>query len=246
MAVAAAASTLRNMLVQRVGKKIVAVGRNYVAHAAEMNASADAARTSDPLIFLKPTSSYVLPPGPIVRPRGFEIQHEVELGVVIGENAVRNVSVAKAMDAVVGYVCAIDVTARNVQNVAKEKGHPWTVSKSCDTFCPISDLIPRQKLPDDVLLEKGVELYLKVNGQERQRDSTLSMVWTVPELISYVSSRMTLESGDIILTGTPSGVAYMLPGDVVEAGITNHCSITFDVQDGESSAWDEYRSSMAT
>ena len=199
MSVSAAASSmstaLRNMLIQKVGKKIVAVGRNYAEHAAEMKASADATRTagSEPLIFLKPTSSYVVEPGQILRPRGFEIQHEVELGVVIGPTEVKNCSVAAAMDAVAGYVCAIDVTARNIQNKAKEKGHPWTVSKSCDTFTPVSNIIPRTKLADKLILEDGVELFLRVNGQERQRDSTRSMIWSVPELICYISSRMTLE-----------------------------------------------------
>mmetsp|Transcript_8153 Transcript_8153/g.17568 ORF Transcript_8153/g.17568 Transcript_8153/m.17568 type:complete len:286 (+) Transcript_8153:145-1002(+) len=268
----AAAGELRSLLVRKVGRKIVAVGRNYAEHAAEMGDVARAATKSTgppgplPLLFLKPTTSYVSPPGPILVPRGMELSHEVELGVVLAKqlssadidmNAPR-----KVMDAVAGYVCAIDVTARNVQASAKKQGHPWTLSKSCDTFTPVSYIIPRKTLSDDRLLgpellvspearhsssenralqdeNHGVTLFLEVNGELRQEDNTRNMLCDIPTVLSYISSYITLEEGDVVLTGTPSGVGPLVAGDVVTAGIRElKTEIKFNVAARQLTPWE--------
>jgi len=243
MSLSSPAARLRNMLVNRVGKKIVAVGRNYKEHAAEMG---DFSKQEAPLIFIKPTTSYVTAPGPILIPKYMKCHYEVELGVVISKT-VTDVDPELAMDSVAGYLCAIDVTARNVQQVAKDKGLPWTVSKGCDTFTPISDLIPKSKVPDEqILFGQGLELYLKVNGEEKQRDFTSNMIWPIPQLISYISSVITLQEGDVILTGTPKGVGYFKPGDTLEAGITNIVNMSFRAEQKPESRWDHTRSSLAS
>lgn len=115
----------------------------------------------------------------------------------------------------IGYALSIDMTARNAQNEAKKKGLPWDISKGFDTFLPISDIIPKSDIPDP----HKVDLYLTVNNEHRQADSTELFLFQIPRLISDISKVMTLEKGDIILTGTPKGVGPVVPGDVMRAGI---------------------------
>ncbi len=107
------------------------------------------------------------------------------------------------------------MTARNIQNEAKKKGLPWDISKGFDTFLPISDIIPKSAIPDP----HNIELYLTVNNEARQRDSTQLLLFTIPRLLSDISKVMTLEKGDIVLTGTPKGVGLVVPGDIMRAGI---------------------------
>lgn len=114
-----------------------------------------------------------------------------------------------------GYALAIDMTARNIQNEAKKKGLPWDISKGFDTFLPISHVIPKSKIPDP----HDIEIWLKVNGETHQEDSTNLFLFQVPRVISDISKVMTLEAGDIIITGTPKGVGPVVPGDVMTAGI---------------------------
>jgi len=118
-------------------------------------------------------------------------------------------------DASRGYALAIDMTARNIQNEAKKKGLPWDIAKGFDTFLPISNVIPKSAIPDP----HNIELYLKVNDEVRQQDSTELLLFTIPRLLSDISKVMTLEKGDIVLTGTPKGVGPVVPGDVMRAGI---------------------------
>lgn len=114
-----------------------------------------------------------------------------------------------------GYALAIDMTARNIQNEAKKKGLPWDISKGFDTFLPISHVIPKSKIPDP----HDIEIWLKVNGETHQEDSTNLFLFQVPRVISDISKVMTIEAGDIIITGTPKGVGPVVPGDVMTAGI---------------------------
>jgi acylpyruvate hydrolase len=114
-----------------------------------------------------------------------------------------------------GYAIGIDMTARNVQNEAKKKGLPWDIAKGFDTFLPISQIIQKSQIPDP----HNAELYLTVNNEDRQRDSTELMLFRIPRLLSDISKVMTLEEGDIVLTGTPKGVGPVVPGDVMRAGI---------------------------
>ena len=116
------------------------------------------------------------------------------------------------------YVLGIDMTARNVQDEAKKKGLPWSIAKGFDTFLPISGMIPKSVLPEPAE-DSRVQLYLKVNGEERQRDSTDLMLFRIPRMLSDISKVMSLEEGDLVLTGTPKGVGQVKGGDVMTAGL---------------------------
>jgi len=120
-----------------------------------------------------------------------------------------------ALDAIESYAISIDMTARNAQNEAKKKGLPWDIAKGFDTFLPISNVIEKSAIPDP----HNVELYLTVNNEHRQLDSTELMLFRIPRIISDISKVMTLEEGDIVLTGTPKGVGPVVPGDVMRAGV---------------------------
>eukprot|EP01113_Clastostelium_recurvatum_P008916 TRINITY_DN1424_c0_g1_i1.p1 TRINITY_DN1424_c0_g1~~TRINITY_DN1424_c0_g1_i1.p1 ORF type:complete len:218 (+),score=68.11 TRINITY_DN1424_c0_g1_i1:144-797(+) len=201
------------------GRKIVAIGRNYAEHAKELGNAVP----SKPFFFLKPTSSYIREGQNIEIPEGADVHHEVELGVIIGKPG-RDIPVDQAMDHVAGYCLSLDMTARNLQAEAKAKGLPWSAAKGYDTFCPISAFIPRDRIPDP----SKVELWLNVNGKQRQRGTTDMMLFNIPSLISYVSTIMTLEKDDLIQTGTPSGVGPVVAGDVVTAGLTDILEMKFD------------------
>eukprot|EP00434_Breviolum_minutum_P010844 symbB.v1.2.009560.t1/scaffold598.1/size183230/2 len=205
------------------GRKIVAVGKNYRKHIAEMaqiGTAKDEKFVAEgpkvPVLFLKPTSSYLpMGVGPILLPQGIgPVHHEVELGVVIGQRCKR-VPEAKAMEVVAGYTVALDLTARDLQSAAKERGLPWSVPKGYDHFTPVGSFIDKSKISDPSTLE----LFCEVNGVERQKGHTKDMIFHVPRLIMEISKVFTLEAGDLILTGTPEGVGPIKAGDVVRAGI---------------------------
>ena len=115
----------------------------------------------------------------------------------------------------VGYALVIDMTARNAQNEAKMKGLPWDIAKGFDTFLPVSECIAKSAIPDP----HNVELYLTVNNEPRQADSTELMLFQIPRILSDISKIMTLEKGDVVLTGTPKGVGRVVPGDIMRAGL---------------------------
>ncbi|KAK2628343.1 hypothetical protein QTJ16_002989 [Diplocarpon rosae] len=194
--------------------KVVCIGRNYADHITELNS----AKPKQPFFFLKPASS-ILPPGagPIIRPRGVDLHYEVELALIIGK-PVKDLEpndLKGAIDSVESYAMSIDMTARNVQNEAKKKGLPWSIAKGFDTFLPVSNIIPKSAIPDP----HKVDLYLEVNGESRQADSTNLMLFQIPRILSDISKVMTLEKGDLVLTGTPKGVGSVKPGDVLKAGL---------------------------
>ena len=154
----------------------------------------------------------------MIRPTGTTLHHEVELGLVIGPRGpYHNLSPTsiglKSM--ISQYFTAIDLTARNVQDEAKRKGLPWTIAKGFDTFCPISAPIPVANIPDP----HDVTLWLSVNGEDRQRDSSALMLFRIPRLLSDISKVMVLEEGDVVLTGTPKGVGPVVGGDVMKVGV---------------------------
>lgn len=188
-----------------VPSKIIGIGVNYRAHAVEMGKPLP----DEPLMFLMPRSA-LLPEGfPIERPTEYErVDYEGELGIVIGRRA-RRVSAENALDFVLGYTCINDVTVRDLQ----KKDGQWTRAKGFDTFCPLGPAIVSGLDPSNL------RLVTRVNGQVRQDSSTSDMIFDVPALIAFVSAHMTLEVGDVISTGTPSGVGNLEPGDVVEVEI---------------------------
>jgi acylpyruvate hydrolase len=175
-------------------------------------------RPKQPFFFLKPPSSILIPnAGPILRPRGVQMHYEVELGLVIGKTVrdLGETDTKGALDAIESYILAIDMTARNVQDEAKKKGLPWSIAKGFDTFMPISAPIAKSKILDP----HNVDLWLSVNDQMKQDDNTELMLFQIPRQLSDISKVMTLEKGDIVLTGTPKGVGSLSTGDVVRAGL---------------------------
>ena len=185
--------------------KIVCVGRNYRAHAAELGNDVP----DEPLLFLKPNTSVIGPGDEIVRPpQSADTQWEGELAVVIGRIA-KNVTAERALDYVFGYTVANDVTARDLQRADDQ----WSRAKGFDTFCPLGPAIETE-----FELASG-EVITRLNGEERQRGRFADMIFDVPFLIEYISSVFTLLPGDVILTGTPEGVGPFQAGDTVEVEI---------------------------
>lgn len=190
------------------------IGRNYADHIKELNS----ARPKQPFFFLKPPSSLLLPgAGPVLRPRGVNVHYEVELGLIIGKTLrdLHPEDTKGAMEAIEGYLLAIDMTARNVQDEAKKKGLPWSIAKGFDTFLPVSNLIAKSRIPDP----QNAHLWLSVNGEVQQSDNTELMLFRIPRMLSDISRVMTLEQGDLVLTGTPKGVGPVKSGDIMKAGL---------------------------
>ncbi|MDH5642595.1 MAG: fumarylacetoacetate hydrolase family protein [Gemmatimonadota bacterium] len=188
--------------------KIVCVGRNYVAHAEELGNKIP----ERPLLFFKPPSTLLDDGRPIELPAASgQVEHEGELGLVIGRR-LKNAGEQEAMDGVQGLVCANDVTARDLQ---KTDGQ-WARAKGFDTFCPVSSVVT--PLEDLTSLEE-LEVKCWVNGVLRQHGFVRDMAFKIPFLVSYISKVMTLEPGDLILTGTPAGVGPLAAGDEVAVEI---------------------------
>ncbi len=182
--------------------KIICVGRNYVDHAKEHGVEVP----EIPMIFLKPPSSLIGHRQTILLPpQSVQVEHEAELAVVIGRRG-RWIAPDEANDYILGYTIANDVTARDLQR----KDGQWTRGKGFDTFCPVGPWIETDLDPYDLLIT------CRVKGDVRQMASTRDMVYSIPQLIAFSSSVMTLEAGDILLTGTPAGVGRLEHGDEVE------------------------------
>jgi len=205
--------------------KIVCVGQNYVAHIEELGS----VPAGHPLFFTKPPSSLVTPPAPIVLPAwSADVHHEVELVLVIGRTC-KHLRAEECDDTIAAYGLALDLTARDVQSAAKSKGHPWAVAKGFDTACPVSGTLPFTSIAD---LE-AVQLRLWVDGELRHDGSTALMIYDIRRLLCDTSRFMTLEPGDLLLTGTPKGVARLEPGTRVRATLSDdvgdRLEINFDV-----------------
>jgi 2-keto-4-pentenoate hydratase/2-oxohepta-3-ene-1,7-dioic acid hydratase in catechol pathway len=197
--------------------KIVCVGRNYVEHAKELGNEVP----REPLIFLKPPSSVVWEGEAVVLPRASSrVEHEGEIGVVVGKTLTR-VSEADASRGIRSIIAVNDVTARDLQ---KTDGQ-WTRAKGFDTFCPLGE--ESSKLPD----LDSLTVVTRVNGVERQRGKSSEMVFSIPSLLAYISRIMTLEPGDLVATGTPSGVGPLVPGDIEEIEIPGVSRVTNPVQE---------------
>lgn len=193
------------LLAPIIPSKVVCVGRNYVEHAEELGSEVP----EEPLLFMKPSTAVIGPGDPIrLPPESRRVDHEGELAVVIGRLC-RRVSEEDAFGFVLGYTCGNDVTARDLQ----QKDGQWTRAKGFDSFCPLGPWLETELDPSDV------EIATRVNGETRQRSRTSNMIFRPPTIISYASQVMTLLPGDVILTGTPSGVGPLSPGDRVEVEV---------------------------
>ena len=184
--------------------KIVCVGRNYLEHARELGNVVP----ERPLLFLKPPSALVGPGEAIVLPpQSARVEHEAEIAVVLGKR-LRNVSAGEAEAGIGGIACANDVTARDLQATDGQ----WTRAKGFDTFCPVG---PVRTGAD----WRNLEVICRVNGEVRQHGRSADMAFSIPVLLAYISTVMTLEPGDLVLTGTPAGVSQLVEGDTVEVEI---------------------------
>jgi 2-keto-4-pentenoate hydratase/2-oxohepta-3-ene-1,7-dioic acid hydratase in catechol pathway len=189
-------------------RTIVCVGKNYAKHVAEMGGSIDALPT-EPGLFLKGLNTLSGPGDDIPHPSWTqELHYEGELAVVVART-MRDVSVEDALDHVLGYTMAVDVTARDAQR----RDLQWARAKSSDGFCPIGPWLETDLDPSDLRLQT------RVNGELRQDGSTRDLIFSVPEVLSYISRFITLEPGDVVLTGTPDGVGPLRPGDLIEVTI---------------------------
>jgi len=200
------------LLAPILASKVIAVGRNYAAHAAESGNEVP----EEPVIFLKPNTSIIGPGAQIVIPRNASVvHHEAELAVVIGRPC-KDVPAAKAREVILGYTVANDVSARDHQAADGQ----WTRAKGHDTFCPLGPWIETDLDASDL------EISAEVDGQQRQRSRTSLMVHDIPKLIEWISAVMTLLPGDVILTGTPEGVGPIVPGDTVSVTVEKIGTLT--------------------
>ena len=202
--------------------KILCIGRNYADHAAEMGSDVP----DEPMVFLKPPSA-VVRSGEAVRvpPQSSNVHHEVELVAAIGQGGA-DISVDRALDHVAAYAVGLDMTARDVQQAAKQRRHPWSVAKGFDTFAPLGAFVPARLVVDP----QQLRIECVVNGTTRQAASTDAMIFSVAELVAYCSTIFTLTPGDLIYTGTPEGVGPVVPGDSITATISNLPSLEVSVR----------------
>ncbi|MFP4542956.1 MAG: fumarylacetoacetate hydrolase family protein [Candidatus Kapaibacterium sp.] len=200
---------------------IYCVGKNYSGHAREMGGEIP----DDPVIFMKPPSSYSSNGSKIDYPEITNLLHyEVELVAVIGRDA-RNISPEKAPDYIAGYAAGIDLTLRDVQKKAKESGTPWAVAKGFYSSAPVSPVVPSKEVDDPHM----VELALYKNGILKQKGNTRDMERSIFEIISYLSKVFSLRSGDCVFTGTPEGVGELKKGDKVRAELIGLTSISIEI-----------------
>ncbi|MEV0683732.1 fumarylacetoacetate hydrolase family protein [Nocardia sp. NPDC050378] len=200
------------LLAPILASKVICIGKNYAAHAAEMGGEAP----KDPVIFIKPNTSIVGPNAPIILPpSSSQVDFEGELAVVIGRPC-KDVPAAKAADVILGYTVANDVTARDQQ---RHDGQ-WTRAKGYDTFCPLGPWIETAVDPSDL------EITTELDGEVRQRSRTSLFLHDIPKIIEWISSVMTLLPGDVILTGTPEGVGPLAAGQNVSVTVEGIGTLT--------------------
>jgi len=193
-------------------RRVFCVGRNYSEHAREMGHDPD---REPPFFFAKPADAVVPAEGVIAYPPlTADLHHEVELVVAIGEGGA-DIEPEQALAHVWGYGAGLDLTRRDLQAHAKKLGRPWDFAKGFDESAPCTALVPAATLGHPA----SGAIWLQVNGEERQRGNLNDQIWSVPEVISYLSRAVTLQPGDLIFTGTPAGVGALQPGDHVSAGI---------------------------
>ncbi|WP_417614454.1 fumarylacetoacetate hydrolase family protein [Oceanisphaera sp.] len=188
--------------------KVVCVGRSYQDHAAELNNPVP----SQPLLFIKPASSLTGLNVPLLLPKGLgAVHHELEVALLIGRRLC-HAEPGHTLDAIVGVGLALDLTLRDVQDELKAKGHPWERAKAFDGSCPVSPFVE----PDMIGHLQQLDFSLQVNGQPRQAGNTAQMMWPIGKLLAEMSRCFTLNPGDIVLTGTPQGVAELKPQDQLD------------------------------
>jgi fumarylpyruvate hydrolase len=205
--------------------RIYCVGRNYVAHAQEMGFTG----REPPFFFIKPADTcLVIEPGQTASLHypslTKDFHHEIELVAAIGVGG-RNIKAADAKKHIWGYGVGLDMTRRDLQGEQKKLGRPWCIGKTFDEACPIGAITPAAQAGD---VEKA-EIWLQVNGQDRQRSDVSKLIWNIGEIIEHLTTAWELRPGDLIYTGTPEGVAAVVPGDVMEGGVAGLTPISLKV-----------------
>ncbi|MEJ6023494.1 fumarylacetoacetate hydrolase family protein [Ramlibacter sp. PS4R-6] len=196
-------------------RRVICVGRNYVEHAKEMGFTG----REPPFFFFKPADAIVPvnagETGTIAYPSlTKDLHHEIELVACIGTGG-RNIKAADAMKHIWGYAVGLDMTRRDLQGEMKKQGRPWEIGKSFEQSAPIGPITPAAQAGDIV----NADIWLKVNGQDRQRSNVSKLIWNLGEIIEHVSAAWDLAPGDLIFTGTPEGVAAVVAGDTLEGGV---------------------------
>ncbi|WP_342359625.1 fumarylacetoacetate hydrolase family protein [Terrarubrum flagellatum] len=202
--------------------RIYCVGRNYAAHAIEMGGDPN---REPPFFFQKNPDNLVLGGGDFpYPPKSENVHHEIELVVAIGKGG-KDIPVASALDHVYGYALGIDMTRRDLQDECKQMSRPWEISKAFEHSAPMSDIVPASEIGHPA---KGA-ISLKVNGAMKQEGDLNQLIWKVPEMISYLSGLFELQPGDLIMSGTPSGVGAIKRGDVMEGSCEGVGTVTAKV-----------------
>jgi fumarylpyruvate hydrolase len=199
--------------------RIYCVGRNYAAHAREMGKDPE---REPPFFFTKPADAIVANGTVLPYPaRTADLHHEIELVVAIGKGGA-NIDPARALEHVFGHAVGLDLTRRDLQGEAKDKGRPWDTAKGFDRSAPISAITPGTKLDNG-------KIWLKVNGSLRQQGMLADMIWSVPEIIAELSTLFELAPGDLVFSGTPAGVAALRAGDRLEGGVDGLETLTISI-----------------
>ena len=202
--------------------KVVCVGRNYAAHAKELNNPIPNA----PMLFIKPATAVVGLDDSIVIPQGRgACHHELEVSVLIGR-VLTNSTPEAVKKAVVGYGLGLDLTLRDVQSTLKEKGHPWEAAKAFDGSCPLSAFVPTEQIADSL----NLNLQLERNGVLQQKGNTSEMITGIFDLVAFMSTQFTLLPGDVVMTGTPAGVGTLKGGDKLVLALDKYCEFAVLVE----------------
>lgn len=205
--------------------RIYCVGRNYAEHAKEMGFTGREA----PFFFMKPADAVVTAPEgtPVAMPYPSltsNLHHEIELVVAIGKGG-KNIQAAQALEHVWGYAVGLDMTRRDLQGEMKKQGRPWCIGKAFEFSAPMGAITPIAQAGDVA----QAEIWLQVNGQDRQRSNVSQLIWSIAETIEHISQAWELQPGDLIMTGTPEGVGAVTAGDVLEGGITGLSPLRVDI-----------------
>jgi fumarylpyruvate hydrolase len=203
--------------------RIYCVGRNYAAHTIEMGGDPN---REAPFFFQKNPDNAVLDGGDFpYPPRSSNVHHEIEMVVALAKGG-KDIPLESALDHVYGYAVGLDMTRRDLQDECKKAGRPWEIGKAFEHSAPLGEIVPASAIGHPA----SGAIWLKVNGEIRQQGDLNQMIWKVPEMISYLSGLFELQPGDLIMSGTPSGVGAILRGDVMEGHIegigTLHTSVT--------------------
>lgn len=196
--------------------RVYCVGRNYEEHAKEMGFTG----REPPFFFMKPADAVVVVPSGQTATIDYpsltkNLHHEIELVVAIGKGG-RNIAAADALQHVFGYAVGLDMTRRDLQNEMKKQGRPWCIGKGFDQSAPIGPITPAAQAGDVA----NAEIFVQVNGQDRQRSTVAKLIWNISETIEHLSAAWTLQPGDLIYSGTPEGVAAVVAGDTMVGGVT--------------------------